>query len=295
MRSSFKLLINFFVLFISLNALSQEIDSSIIENLNNDQINIVKKALQEDSVDQLVNDKKQNIDENKETLKENEIDEISNVSIKKFGYDFISTSPTSITATGDLPFPNDYKISLGDTFKVILSGSQEKIFDLTVQLDGTVFFPELGSISVVGESFEDVKIKFKNLIEQSYVGVEIDLALKNLKAKKISIIGAVKKPGTYLVNPFTTISNSLAYSGGIENFGSLRNIKLVRPNGKTFIFDLYDFLIDGDRSSDITIESGDVVIVGAANKFVEIEGQIKRPGYMKFVKMRIYQICFVMR
>ena len=37
-------------------------------------------------------------------------------------------------------------------------------------------------------------------------------------------------------------------------------------------------MIDGDRSSDITIESGDVVIVGAANKFIEIKGQIKRPG-----------------
>ena len=30
---------------------------------------------------------------------------------------------------------------------------------MKVSLDGTVFFPELGSISVVGESFEDVKIK----------------------------------------------------------------------------------------------------------------------------------------
>ena len=44
----------------------------------------------------------------------------------------------------------------------------------------------------------------------------IDLSLKNLSAKKISIVGAVNNPGTYLVNPFTTISNALAYSGGIQ-------------------------------------------------------------------------------
>ena len=63
---------------------------------------------------------------------------------------------------------------------------------------------------------KDVKNKLRNLIEQSYIGVSIDLSLKDLSAKKITIVGAVNNPGTYLVNPFTTISNSLAYSGGIQ-------------------------------------------------------------------------------
>ena len=70
-----------------------------------------------------------------------------------------------------------------------------------------ILFPELGSISVVGETFQEVKTKLKNLIEQSYIGVQIDLSLKNLSAKKITIVGAVKTPGTYLVNPFSTISS----------------------------------------------------------------------------------------
>ena len=149
---------------------------------------------------------------------------------------------------------------------------------MKVQLDGTVFFPELGSISVVGESFQDIKDKFRNLIEQSYIGVSIDLSLKDLSAKKITIVGAVNSPGTYLVNPFTTISNSLAYSGGIQQIGSLRNIRLIKPNGNNFSFDLYDLLINGNRTNDLTIESGDVIVVGAASKFISITGMVKRPG-----------------
>ena len=166
---------------------------------------------------------------------------------------------------------------------MVLSGSKEQIFDMKVQLDGTVFFPGLGSISVVGESFQDIKNKFSNLIEQSYIGVSIDLSLKDLSAKKISIVGAVNNPGTYLVNPFTTISNSLAYSGGVQQIGSLRDIRLLRSNGKSFSFDLYDLLIDGDRTNDITIESGDVIIVGAASKFIDITGTVTRPGVYEIV------------
>ena len=98
---------------------------------------------------------------NEESLKQNEEDEVSLIEVTKFGYDFISTSPTSITATGDLPLPNEYKISLSDVIGVVLSGSKEQIFDMKVQLDGTVLFPELGSVSVVGESFQDIKNKFK--------------------------------------------------------------------------------------------------------------------------------------
>ena len=214
-----------FVAFISFSGYGQEIDASMIQNLSPDQIAMAKEALNNKDLElPVIEDSPVT---NEESLKQNEEDEVSLIEVTKFGYDFISTSPTSIIATGDLPLPNDYQISLGDVIGVVLSGSKERIFDMRVQLDGTVFFPELGSISVVGESFQDIKDKFRNLIEQSYIGVSVDLSLKNLSAKKITIVGAVNNPGTYLVNPFTTISNSLAYSGGIQPVGTLSLIYTI--------------------------------------------------------------------
>ena len=264
-----------FAVFISPHGYGQEIDVSMIQNLSSDQIAMAQEALNSNDLTTLT---EQDSSNKEETLKNNEEDEKSISNTSKFGYNFISTSPTSIIATGDLPLPNEYQISLGDVIGVVLSGSKEQIFDMKVQLDGTVFFPELGSISVAGESFQDIKNKFRNLIEQSYIGVSIDLSLKDLSAKKITIVGAVNNPGTYLVNPFTTISNALAYSGGIQSIGSLRNIRLLRSNGDSFIFDLYKLLIEGDRTNDITIESGDVIVIDAASKFINITGMVKRPG-----------------
>ena len=269
-----------FIVFFSTNGYGQEIDLSMIQDLSSGQIAEVKEALSSSNSATPV---QQNASNKEETLKSIKEDEKSILNTSKFGYNFISTSPTSIIATGDLPLPNQYQISIGDVIGVVLSGSKEEIFDMKVQLDGTVMFPELGSISVVGESFQDVKNKLRNLIEQSYIGVSIDLSLKDLSAKKITIVGAVNNPGTYLVNPFTTISNSLAYSGGIQQIGSLRNIKLLRSNGDSFSFDLYDLLINGDRTGDITIESGDVIFIGPASKFITIDGMVKRPGSYEIV------------
>lgn len=277
-----KLVISFLlplVFFIS-NIQGQEVDISLIKDLSSEQITLAKEAL---SSNNQINVSDEKSEDEEETLKKKTVVESSALGNNKFGYDFISSSPTSITATVDLPLPNEYKISLGDVIGVVLSGSKELIFDMKVQLDGTVLFPGLGSISVAGESFQEIKDKFRNLIDQSYIGVSIDLSLKDLSAKKIAIVGAVYNQGTYLVNPFTTISNALAYSGGIQEFGSLRNIRLIRSNGDSYIFDLYDLLINGDRSNDITIESGDVIVIGAANKFINITGMVNRPGIYEII------------
>lgn len=260
-----------FAFLISSNIFGQAIDPSLLENLSPEQIELAKSELVKSKFEAEVEPRPVS----ESTMK---IDISEDVYGLKYGYSYFLTTPTSISAVGDLPLPNDYKVSLNDQITIILSGSKEAIFDLSVNLDGTILFPELGSISVAGETFQEVKIKLKNLIDQSFIGVQIDLSLKNLSAKKITIVGAVHTPGTYLVNPFSTITSALGYSGGVSEIGTLRNIRLIRKNGKTFNFDLYKLLINGDRSDDITIESGDVIIIDAANQFIELSGEVRRPA-----------------
>ena len=260
--------------FNSSDLFSQDIDFSLLKNLSPQQIEASKKELGT-NID--LEDKKLEVIESTIEI-EPDVEQLDDGTIKKYGYDFFTSAPTSVSAVGDLPLPGDYRISLADQFTVILSGSKQAIFDLNVNLDGTVLFPELGSISVVGETFNEVKEKLRNLVNQSYIGVNLDLSIKNLSAKKITIVGAVNTPGTYLVNPFSTISSSLAYSGGVSEIGTLRNIKLIRDNSQIFYFDLYKLLIYGDRSDDINIQAGDVILVDPAMQFIELDGQINRPA-----------------
>lgn len=222
-----------------------------------------------------------------ETLED--YDDTQQLNSEKFGYDYFSKMPTSISSAADLPVPGEYKISLNDQLKVIFTGSKNEIFNLTVQLDGSIFIPKIGSISVVGDALSNVRSRVVNLVDANYVGVTVDVSIKELSAKKISIIGAVKSPGTYLVNPFTTISNALAYSGGVEDFGSLRNIVLVKPNGDEYVFDLYDLLIYGKRSNDLTVGSGDTIVVRGTDNFLEVKGSILRSKIYEYKKDDTFQ------
>lgn len=268
--------------YIAVQTSSQDFDPSILSELTPEQIETAMELynleLEDVPIEDLptINESLIEIEISDDADKDTSDD--ADIILDKYGYDFFRSMPTSLAAVGDLPLPNDYKISLRDQFTIILSGSKDDIFDLNVKLDGTILFPELGSVYVVGSTFKEVKEKLTKMIEQSYIGVNIDVSLQNLSAKKITIVGAVKTPGTYLVNPFSTITGALGYSGGISEIGSLRDIKLIRNNGEIYSFDLYDLLIKGDRSNDITIEAGDTILINPASKFIEITGAVRRPA-----------------
>ena len=198
-----------------------------------------------------------------------------------FGFDFINSIPRSISSTSDLPVPGDYVISLGDKLKIILTGGKNAIYSLQVGMDGSIIFPELGAINVFGNSIKDIRKKIKQIIELSYVGVDVSVSLEALAAKKINIIGAVKNPGTYIVNPFSTITSSLSYSGGFEDYASLRNIVVIRE-GKSINFDLYEFLILGSRDSDINIQQSDTILIQSTNNLIEIKGAVNRPKIYEY-------------
>jgi len=271
-----KIALPLILVFIASQSFAQQIDPSILSQLSPEQIEMAKDAYNSKNSS---NVEAADIPVINESLKENTSKEDSNLlKGEKYGYNFFSSTPTSTSAVGDLPLPNEYKISLRDQITVILSGSKEAIFNLNVKLNGTILFPELGAIAVAGKTFGEVKETLSGLIEQSYIGVQIDVSIKNLSAKKITIVGAVKAPGTYLVNPFSTISSALAYSGGISEIGTLRSIRLIRSNGNTFNFDLYKLLINGDRSDDITIEAGDVIVIDPAEQFITLTGEVRRPA-----------------
>ncbi len=269
---AFLLIISFFVN----NVYSQQISPQLLSGLTPAQIKAVQEAYGSNISTPTIIDQEPPA----ESLQEVDIADVdvNLLTEEKYGYSFFNTKPSQKMAVGDLPLPSEYKISLRDKLTVIMSGAQDAIFTLSVKLDGSILFPEIGAISVVGKTLEEVRDILTSLINQTYVGVDINVSINELSGKKISIVGAVKTPGTYLVNPFTTITSALAYSGGISEIGTLRKIKLIRNDGEIFYFDLYDLLIKGDRSGDITIEAGDTILIDAAEQFVHISGAVRRPA-----------------
>ena len=74
------------------------------------------------------------------------------------------------------------------------------------------------------------------------------------------------------------VTHALYIAGGISDLGTYRNIQVKRQGKIVGSVDLYDFLVNGDNSSDINLHPNDVVLVGPSNINIQIRGAAKRPG-----------------
>ena len=129
-------------------------------------------------------DNADNEDGSDKSIDNNENEEELYLESDIFGFDYINSIPKSISTTSDLPVPNNYNISLGDSLKIILTGGEKDIFDIKVGMDGNIFLPNIGSINVFGDSISDVRKKITQLVELSYVGTDVSVSISSLSAKK---------------------------------------------------------------------------------------------------------------
>ena len=65
---------------------------------------------------------------------------------------------------------------------------------------------------------------------------------------------------------------------GAYEFGSLREINLVRDNSVIESLDIYDLLIEGRYNLKKRLRSGDVIFVEARKNIVTIDGAVNRPA-----------------
>ena len=84
--------------------------------------------------------------------------------LEYFGYRYFIEQPSTFTQFKNIPVPPDYLIGPNDNIKIILFGSNNGKYDLTVTRDGDIFIPEIGPIYVAGITFEDMKKSIEQMI-----------------------------------------------------------------------------------------------------------------------------------
>ena len=201
-----------------------------------------------------------------------------NGSLQPFGYDMFLGQPMEMSMVDNMPVPLDYKVAPGDTIKVQTFGRNNEEATVTIGRDGSINLPELGPISVTGQTFEQLQTTLTSVINKRVIGVKVAVSMVSMRAMQVYIVGEAIQPGAYNVNGLTTITQALIASGGVKESGSLRNIQLKRKGKVVKTLDLYDLLIKGDSSKDIRLMSGDTLFIPTKKNVVTLNGEVIRPA-----------------
>jgi protein involved in polysaccharide export with SLBB domain len=93
-----------------------------------------------------------------------------------------------------------------------------------------------------------------------------------LRGIQVYVVGQAQQPGTYHLSSLSTLVNALFASGGPSVNGSMRNIELKRAGKTVSTLDLYEFIARGDKSRDLPLLSGDVIVIPPVGPRVAVTG-----------------------
>lgn len=198
--------------------------------------------------------------------------------ISQFGYDLFVKPPSTFAPALYVPVGPDYVIGPGDTIKVDVWGKFEGSWNVVVNNDGNVSLPKAGVFGVTGLSFRELKELLHKNFSKYYTGFEMNVSMGTLRTIQVYVVGNAQRPGAYTISSLSTIINALFEGGGPSKTGSMRNVQ-VKRNGKTVVtFDLYDFLLQGDKTKDIRLMPEDVIFIPPAGPLVGIAGTVNTPA-----------------
>ena len=222
-------------------------------------------------------------DEEEEKSEEQDFDDVPQEE-QKFGFSYFEEKPKQLVETyNDIPLMSDYRLSLNDEIEITVSGSKKAVYRKKINLGGSIQIPEIGEITLNGLTLSEANLKINEIISEYYVGAKSVVSIAKASLKRISVIGSVKEPGTYLVNPYVTVSQAIKYAGGLTDNASLRTIEVVDYEGKKIITDLYSFLIFGDRRNDTNLQNGDTVLINSTSNYLKIYGAVHRPMQYEYL------------
>jgi protein involved in polysaccharide export with SLBB domain len=180
--------------------------------------------------------------------------------------------------TGDVPVGPDYVIGPGDTLNIVLWGGVEDYYQVEVNRNGSIVLPRLGVVQVWGMTLQQVEGLLQQRFTQYYPDFQMAVTLGRLRTIQVYVMGEVQQAGAYTVSSLATMINALFVSGGPTKNGSLRHIRLLRQGKVVHTLDLYDFLLQGNKAQDLSLQSGDTIFVPVIGPVAGVAGNVRRPA-----------------
>ena len=196
--------------------------------------------------------------------------------IRRFGAELVTPGDSSETADNNPLVPPDYLVKPGDEIVVTIWGSVDADLRLTVDRTGRISIPRVGPVLVSGVRYADLPATISQRVGQVFRNFQLSVSLGQLRGLRVYVTGFVAKPGAYSVSSLATVAQALLQAGGPAASGSFRNIELKRGTQRVATFDLYEFLLEGNRNADRMLQADDVIHVGPVGTQVALIGSVNR-------------------
>nr|WP_305119155.1 polysaccharide biosynthesis/export family protein [Tahibacter harae] len=185
--------------------------------------------------------------------------------------------PDSINAEGEYKAVSEYRIGANDLLEINVFQVEELARTLRVNTQGQISLPLLGQIQAGGRTVSELEREIAARLAQKYMqNPQVSIFVKEFTSQRVTVEGAVRKPGIYALTGKTSLLQALAMSEGLDPLANPQGIVIFRMIGGQKMGAVFDIAaIRAGRMEDPLIYGDDIVVVDqsgprtALRRFVE--------------------------
>jgi polysaccharide biosynthesis/export protein len=156
-----------------------------------------------------------------------------------------------------------------------------------VLIDGSVNLPWVGKIKLQGLTLSAASDRLEQAYAPYIRSPQITVNLLTARTLRVNVVGAVKRPGSYIISPqgqtnqilvgdaavaggsvasqWPTVTQALQQAGGITQLANLREVQVNRPqpdgSQQSIQINLWEMLRSGQIQQDIALRDRDTLVV----------------------------------
>lgn len=201
-----------------------------------------------------------------------------------FGRNIFNNEMLTFEPNMNMPTPANYILGAGDNVIIDVWGASQTTFEEVISPDGTVTIEGVGPVKLAGKTVKEANAHIKGVLGQFYSSSQVSLTVAETRSIQVQVMGEVVAPGTYTLSSLSSAFNAMYAAGGINELGTLRDIRVYRKGKLISTIDVYDYILNGNSAGDIRLQDDDVIVVGTYDCLVNIRGKIKRPMFYEMKK-----------
>lgn len=160
--------------------------------------------------------------------------------------------------------PAEYRIGIGDKLDVTVFQVPDLSFeDLVVDASGNIQMPLIGAVAGAGRTARDMSADIGRRLSERYLqNAEVTVTVVEAASQKITVDGAVAKPGVYEMRGSTSLLQAVAMAEGPTQLADLSKVAVFRTvdgQRSVAVFDLG--AIRQGRATDPEVRGDDVIVV----------------------------------
>ena len=158
-----------------------------------------------------------------------------------------------------------YYVQAGDVLEISVWKEEDLQKQVLVRPDGRISFPLIGDVSVAGKTIDGLRQEITDRLVAYIPDLTVTVTLQSINGNRIYVIGQVKSPGSFVINPRVDVMQALSLAGGTTAFAALDEIVILRREAdgsqRAVSFRYKDVTKGRSLEQNIMLHSGDIVVV----------------------------------